>query len=76
MNGKRDLFISAVAHKAFIEVDEKGTEAAAATAALMEIKGEVGKPVEFRADRPFLFMLRDRETGAILFVGRVLDPRS
>ena len=75
MNGGKDLFISAVVHKAMIAVDEKGTEAAAATAAVLEWKGEAAKPVVFRADRPFLFALRDGETGTILFLGRVSDPR-
>lgn len=75
MNGRKDLFLSAVAHKAFVAVDEEGTEAAAATAAVQERKGRPGKPVVFRADRPFLFLIRDRETGSILFLGRVSDPR-
>ncbi len=74
MNANRDLFLAAVAHKAFVAVDEKGTEAAAATAALMELKGEPGPPVVFRADRPFLFLIRERTTGCILFLGRVLRP--
>ena len=75
MTGGKDLFISAVVHKAMIAVDEKGTEAAAATAAVLEWKGEAANPVVFRADRPFLFALRDGETGTILFLGRVSDPR-
>jgi serpin B len=75
MNGKKDLFISAVAHKAFVAVDEEGTEAAAATSVQIRVKGEAKKPVVFRADRPFLFLIRDGETGSILFLGRVSDPR-
>jgi len=75
MNGKKDLFVSTVAHKAFIAVDEEGTEAAAATAVMAEVKGDVSKPVAFRADRPFLFLIRDREAGSVLFLGRVSDPR-
>ena len=75
MNGKKDLFISAVAHKAFVAVDEEGTEAAAATSVRIQVKGAADKPVVFRADRPFLFLIRDGETGSILFLGRVADPR-
>ncbi len=74
MNASRDLFLAAVAHKALVAVDEKGTEAAAATAALMELKAEPGEPLVFRADRPFLFVIRERTTGCILFLGRVVDP--
>ena len=65
------LFISDVIHQANIDVDETGTEAAAATAVLMEV---VSLPREVKIDRPFLFALRDRETGAILFLGRVVEP--
>ena len=69
------LFISDVIHKAFVAVDEEGTEAAAATAAIaMPASGAPGPPLEFTVDRPFIFLIRDRATGTILFVGRVLDP--
>lgn len=70
------LFIGAVFHKAFIKVDEEGTEAAAATAVAMPRDGGAAPPagVEFHADHPFLFALRDRQTGMILFVGRVTTP--
>jgi serpin B len=74
MTGGRDLFISEVIHKAFVSVDEAGTEAAAATAVVMELLAMPEEPVEFTMDRPFIFMIRDIETGAILFVGRVVDP--
>jgi serpin B len=76
MTGKRDLFLSDVIHKAFVEVNEKGTEAAAATAAVMrETAAPVPQPaVEFRADRPFVFAIRDRRSGAILFLGRLAKP--
>lgn len=76
MTGTRDLFVSAVVHKAFIEVNEKGTEAAAATAAVMAVRAmpRMEEPAVFRADRPFLFVLRDRASGAILFLGRVASP--
>lgn len=70
-----DLHIAAVEHQAFISVDEDGTEAAAATAAaLITISGELSL-FSFRADRPFLFLIRDRQTGTILFQGRIVDPR-
>ena len=67
------LFIQAVVHKAFVAVDEEGTEAAAATAVIV---GETSVPefVEFKADRPFLFFIRDRPTNSVLFAGRVLQP--
>ena len=73
------LFISEVIHQANIDVDEKGTEAAAATAIGVDVTGGCGGPqpaktITLRLDRPFLFVLRDVETGAILFMGRVLDP--
>jgi len=76
MTEKEPLFIGLVVHKAFVAVDEAGTEAAAATAVAMRA-GSVSrpsKPVVFRADRPFLFLIRHRVTGQILFLGRVLDP--
>jgi serpin B len=69
------LYIGAVFHKAFLAVDEAGTEAAAATAVIMPRAG--GKPPEpkrFLADHPFFFVIRDTKDGAILFMGRVVDP--
>jgi len=74
MTGTKDLFISAVVHKAFVDVNEEGTEAAAATAVVIRPKNGGGGPPEFRADHPFLFLIRDTRTGAILFLGRILDP--
>jgi len=74
MTGGHDLFISEVVHKAFVSVDEAGTEAAAATAVIMKLTAIPEPPVEFTADRPFIFLIRDIETGAILFLGRVLNP--
>ena len=69
------LAIGEVFHKAFVKVDEKGTEAAAATAAVMARAAAVlAPPVEFKADHPFLFFIRDNATGMILFMGRVADP--
>lgn len=72
------IYISLVQHKAFVDVNEKGTEAAAATAVVGAIP--MGVPVMepftpvFRADRPFLFIIRDIETGCLLFVGRIMKP--
>jgi len=74
MTGNRELFISDVIHKAFVAVDEAGTEAAAATAVIMKLTAVPEPPVEVTIDRPFIFLIRDIETGAILFVGRVLNP--
>lgn len=70
------LYISAVLHKAFVEVNEKGTEAAAATAVVMKARGIMPDepPVVFRADHPFLFMICENATGSILFLGRVMNP--
>jgi serpin B len=74
MTGAKDLFISAVIHKAFVDVNEEGTEAAAATAVVMRPLNGGGPPPVFRADHPFLFLIRDTKTGSILFLGRILDP--
>jgi serpin B len=74
MTGNREpLFIRDVVHKAFVAVDEAGTEAAAATAVVVP-PAMPGRLVELTIDRPFIFLIRDIETGAILFVGRVLNP--
>lgn len=74
ISGTNDLFISAVAHKAFVQVNEEGTEAAAATGIVMGITSVPAPPKIFRADRPFLFLIRARESGAVLFMGRVCNP--
>jgi serpin B len=79
MTGNRKLFISAVIHKAYIDVDEKGTEAAAATAVVMAATAMAPRfqpppPPVFRADHPFVFLIRDNRSGGILFMGRVTDP--
>ncbi len=71
MTADAQLFISKIVHQAFVQVDEEGTEAAAATAVVMERMGAAGRPVRFDADHPFLFLIRDRGTGSILFMGRV-----
>jgi serpin B len=74
MTGNRELSISDVIHKAFVAVDEAGTEAAAATAVIMKLTAVPEPPVEVTIDHPFIFLIRDIETGAILFVGRVMNP--
>ncbi|NWF77460.1 MAG: serpin family protein [Chloroflexi bacterium] len=74
MTGNPELLISDVIHKSFVAVDEDGTEAAAATAVIVGITSVPEHPVEVTIDRPFIFLIRDIETGAILFVGRVLNP--
>ena len=74
MTGNHDLFIGDVVHKAFVSVDEAGTEAAAATAVVMPTAGPPEEPVEVTVNRPFVFLIHDIQTGAILFVGRVIDP--
>lgn len=72
---KNELWIDEVIHKAFVAVDENGTEAAAATAIIMcGAAPNQPKPVEFTMDRPFIFLIRDIETNTILFMGRVLNP--
>lgn len=74
MTGKKDLYIDNVLHKAFVAVDEKGTEAAAATAVIMDLASAMLPDVTLTIDRPFIFMIRDLPSGQILFVGRVLNP--
>ena len=68
------LYIAAVVHQANISVDEKGTEASAATAVVAAATGMSTPPPEVHVDRPFIFAVRDTHTGAILFLGRVVDP--
>jgi len=74
---KESLSLSAVIHKAFVDVNEEGTEAAAATAVVLEPKSEVERPAvpEFRADRPFVFLIRDTRSNSILFLGRINNPQ-
>jgi serpin B len=74
MSGMKDLFISAVLHKAYVDVTEEGTEAAAATGIVVGVTSVQPPPPEFRADHPFVFLIRDNRTGSILFIGRVLNP--
>lgn len=74
MDGNRELFISSVIHKTFVSVDEEGTEAAAVTAIPMAGSAPPAGPVDFTANRPFIFLIQDIKTGAILFIGRILNP--
>jgi len=73
MDGTDYLFIQQVIHQAYVKVDEKGTEAAAATAVIVGLKSAMQDNI-FRADHPFIFMIQDKETGNILFMGKVIDP--
>jgi len=74
IDGTKNLYISAVVHKAFVDVNEEGTEAAAATAVVVGVTSMPGGPVVFRADHPFVFLIRNNGSGSILFLGRVADP--
>jgi serpin B len=74
MRTERDLYISAILHKAFVDVNEEGTEAAAATAVVMRLTSAMEDPEQVSVDRPFMFMIRENDTGSILFAGRVLNP--
>jgi serpin B len=74
MDGTRDLSISGVLHKAYVAVDEAGTEAAAATGVIVGITSIPLSDVDMLIDRPFVFGIRDNATGTLLFLGRVLDP--
>jgi serpin B len=75
MDGRKDLYVSALVHQAAVDVDEQGTEAAAATAVVVTLKSVFAPPAQFRADHPFLFLIRDNKTGAILFLGRMANPK-
>jgi serpin B len=74
MDGAHDLLISDVIHKAFVSVDEAGTEAAAASAVIVGLTAMPSSTVTLSVDRPFVFLIRDISTGTILFVGRVINP--
>lgn len=78
IDGTHELFIGAVLHQAVVSVDEQGTEAAAATAVVMMAPTGMApedKPIVFRADHPFVYLVRDPKSGAILFLGRLAEPR-
>ena len=75
MNGcEADLFIAFVVHKAFVDVNEEGTEAAAATAVGVDPTSKPPPAPVFRADHPFVYLMRDNRTGCVLFLGRLSDP--
>ncbi|HQI70093.1 MAG TPA: serpin family protein [Bacteroidales bacterium] len=74
MTGKKDLKISKVIHKAFVEVNESGTEAAAASAVVMRVKSMPANQPEFRADHPFLFIIKENTQNRILFIGNIFNP--
>ena len=77
INGRRDLFISAVIHKAHVDVNEEGTEAAAATGVIMGVTAIKPREIPiFRADHPFLFLILDNHSGSILFIGRAINPNA
>jgi serpin B len=71
MNGSKDLFLREAIHQTLVNVDELGTEAAGATAVIGELRCGGGN---FSADRPFMFLIRDKQSGSILFLGRVMNP--
>ena len=75
MDGTTSLYISSALHKAFVDVNEEGTEAAAATAVAIGLTSAPGQSYTITLDRPFLFLIRDNATGTLLFVGRMADPR-
>ena len=74
MTGSKDLGISRVVHKAYVSVDEMGTEAAAATGVVTAASGPGKEPIAVTVDRPFIFLIRDIGTGTVLFLGRVSNP--
>ena len=74
MTGAPDLTIGLVIHKAYVDVNEEGTEAAAATAVIMESTAAFARPLIFRADHPFLFLIVEKRSGSVLFMGKVTDP--
>jgi serpin B len=74
MNGKQDLFVSAVVHKAYVDVNEEGTEAAAATGVVGLTGMAPQEPAVFRADHPFVFLIRHNGSGSVLFIGRLANP--
>ena len=72
INPAAELVITSVKHKTFVQVDEEGTEAAAATEVVIAFTSDL--PREFIVDRPFLFAIRERLSGTVLFLGRIVDP--
>ena len=77
VDGTKELYVSKVLHRAVVDVNEEGTEAAAATAVVMQLRcAVVAKEFYFRADHPFLFFIQDKATKSILFLGRLAKPRA
>ncbi|MCK5218704.1 serpin family protein, partial [bacterium] len=76
IDGTKKLEISAILHKAFIDVNEEGTEAAAATSVMVGITSVRPSPPVFRADHPFVFLIRENRSGSILFLGRIVNPKT
>jgi serpin B len=76
MSEEKDLYLSAVIHKAYADVNEEGTEAAAATGIVMRALSAGPPPAIFHADHPFVFLIRDNNSGSILFLGRLIQPQS
>lgn len=77
ITGKKEFHISNILHKAVMELDESGTEASAATAVLTSRSVSVGsttRPILFKADHPFVFIIREKSTGTILFIGKLTNP--
>jgi len=75
IDGSKELYVSKVLHRAVVEVNEEGTEAAAATAVMMMMRSAmIHREINFRADHPFLFFIQDTATGSILFLGRLVKP--
>ena len=77
ITGKKEIHISNVLHKAVMEIDESGTEASAATAVITSRSASVGnntRPILFKADHPFIFLIREKSTGIILFMGNLFEP--
>ena len=74
IDGSHELFIDQVYHQALVDVDEAGTEAAAASAVVIARKGTLRAEEDLRVEHPFLFLIRDIDTGAILFLGHVVNP--
>ena len=70
----KGLYVSEIVQKAFVEVNEEGTKATAATAAILRLNSSRPEPERFTCDRPFMFLIRDNLTGMILFSGHVTDP--
>jgi len=73
MTGRKNIFINKLIHKDFLDVNEEGTEAAVVTAARTDLI-TAKRPQTFLADHPFVFLIHDRQTGSILFIGRIIDP--